>query len=177
MLYDDGGFGTRQQSSSITLILVSFFLALALEFVPWPAIVQQYRPLFPALALVYWVLHGSQWVGYTVAVALGIILDLSSQAPMGFNVASFSVVVFMTYLFSRRFALFGDFVQALHVFIILVFGQITIFLLGWLDTSTLQSLGWRFFVPSMSAGLLWLLLPLFMRKLREFISGRASAND
>ena len=166
-----GDISDRQQSASLALILLSFFLSIVLEFFPWPIFILQYKPLFPVLALVYWVLYGSRWVGYTAAIVIGILIDLSTQSPAGFNIASCSVIVFLTSLFSSRFALFGGFVQAMHVFFILALGQLTWALLGWFEAFKFPTIGWRLFIPSLSAALLWLILPLCIRKLRELISG------
>ena len=136
-----------------------------------PPAIQQHKPLLPALALVYWAHYHPRLIGYTAAVATGVLLDLANQTPLGFHAVSCSVVVFGAFLFERRFALFGGVGQGAHVFLILAAGQMTGWALGGLEAGELAELpGWRFFIPSISAGVLWLALPLIMRKLLRLVS-------
>ena len=159
--------------SAVALIAITFFLAFVLEFLPWAGGALLYKPVFPLIALIYWVYHQPRVVGYAAAVAVGLLLDLARQTPFGFNVLACSVVVFWTIFWSGRFVLLGAFGQALHVFFILAGGQFVVFVLGLLETTPLRAeLSWRLFYPSMTAALLWMLMPILVHTLREWLSGR-----
>lgn len=162
-----------QQSTSWFLIFVIFFLAFALEFLPWAGQVAQMKPSFPLIALVYWVYQQPQRVNYLIGFLIGLLLDLAQQTPLGFNTMACSLIVFFTNTWQGRFTLLGSLGQALHVVFILAVAQLCVFLLSGIEEgeSRFGELQWRLFIPSMIAGLLWLLMPLLVRYVRGLWSG------
>lgn len=164
------GWGAEEsRRRSLLPIAATFFLALSLEFLPWPGWALRFKPLFPEVALVYWAIHRPQIVNYAVAVPLGVLMDLAGQLPLGFTALSYSVVVFLANRMRGRFSLLGPFGQALHVLVMLCCGQSVLLLLRvWEggDWSQLgEQLGWRLFTPSAVAAMLWFFLPPLMRRL------------
>ena len=154
--------------SSYTAIAATLFLALSLEFFPWPVWIKDIKPLFPDLALVYWVIYCPRIINYTAALALGVVLDLAGQLPLGFTALSYTVVVLLTNGIRGRFSLLGPFGQAVHVLFVLVCGQTILLLLklfesgDWLHWH--EQFRWRLFWPSFHAAALWLFLPLLARR-------------
>lgn len=172
-MYHSEVSGQLRQPVPVTLVLVTLFMSVAAEFIPWPALLLPLLPIFPMLVLVYWVVHQPKIINYTAAVIIGVIMDLANQTPLGFNALACVVIVLMANIFSNRFMLLSGFAQALHVFIVLAAGQGSLYLLGYLEERTIQPpLEWRLFIPSMSSAVLWLLLPIFIRYLRRIAFGQ-----
>ncbi|MGU9950884.1 MAG: rod shape-determining protein MreD [Gammaproteobacteria bacterium WSBS_2016_MAG_OTU1] len=152
------------------LIVVTVFLALSLEFAPWPGWVLQVKPLFPDLALIYWVVHRPQIFNYTVAVIMGIIMDLAGQLPLGFTALVYTIMTMLSNNMRGRFSLQGPFAQAIHVLFVLSCGQAALFLLKLLEGGNWDTFGWKLFAPSATAAALWLLLPLLMQRLARLLT-------
>ncbi len=163
------GWDVESRRHSLSLVGATFFIALSLEFLPWPGWLLQVKPLFPDLALVYWVIYRPQTVNYCAAVVLGVLMDLAGQLPLGFTALSYSLIVFLANRMRGRFSLLGPFGQATHVLFVLCCGQtVLIFLKVWEAGDWLQlgdQFGWRVFMPSAVAACVWLFLPLLMRRL------------
>lgn len=173
MYFSDVRGDKLRQPAPVMAVCVTMFAALVAEFIPWPAAMLALKPTFPVLALVYWAVHRPLYVNYGAAVAVGVFLDLANQAPLGFHAASCVVVVLLTNVFAHRFLLLAGVAQALHVLFALVAGQLTLFALGHLEARAgAAAWSWRLLLPSFSASLLWLLLPIALRHFRLFAFGR-----
>ena len=154
----------RKRTSGIGLWLLlrfaaSFFAALALEFAPWGEWLFARKPIFPALALVFWSIYHPRITGYAAAVVVGIMTDLAAQTPMGFNAFSYVVMIFFAQHLRGRFVLLGAAGQAVHILFILATAQLALYLLGVFDEG-LPELTLRRFAPSMSGAALWWFLSL-----------------
>lgn len=136
---------------------ISLFAALALEFAPWGEWLFARKPIFPAVALVFWSIYHPRLCGYAAAVIVGVATDLAAQTPIGFNALSYVLMLFVADRLRGRFALLGAAAAAAHVFVILAAGQLSLYLLGVFDEG-LPELTWRRFYPSMSGAALWWVL-------------------
>ena len=154
------------------LIALTFFLALTLEFLPWPGWALGAKPLFPDLALVYWVVHRPQIVNYAAGIFMGLMMDLAGQLPMGCTALSYTLMVMLANGMRGRFSLLGPVGQAAHVLFVLGCGQAALFLLRLLEGGDFSSFGWGLFLPSASAAALWLMLPLLFGRLAALLSRR-----
>ena len=168
-------FDSESRGHPILLIGATLFLSLALEFLPWPGWALRVKPLFPDLALVYWAIYRPQIINYAAAVALGVLMDLAGQLPLGFTALSYSIVIFLANAMRGRFSLLGPFGQAAHVLFVLGCGQTALLLLQIMEVGEWSQFGdrfgWRLFAPSASAAALWLFLPLLMRRLSRLLRG------
>ena len=140
--------------------------AVVLELGPWPAAAPALKPDFAAIALVYWGIHAPRLAGFFAAFVAGLLMDFARQTPLGFTPMTYAVVMLGVEWFRGRFALFALFGQGVHVFLILSAGQLAAFLLGLLEGGG-TALSWRYFLPSMAGGFLWMALPALMRQLRR----------
>lgn len=166
------GWDAETRRHPFALIGATLFLSLALEFLPWPGWALRVKPLFPDLALVYWVIYRPQVINYAAAVALGVLMDLAGQLPLGFTALSYSLMVLLANAMRGRFSLLGPFGQAVHVLFVLGCGQTVLLLLKLSESGDWSHFGAQFnlrlFAPSATAAALWLVLPLLMRRLSRF---------
>ena len=143
-------------------------LAIAAELGPWPAFALGFKPDFPALALVYWGIHSPRLGGFIAAFAVGLMMDLARQTPLGFTPICYAVMMLAVEWMRGRFTLLGPFGRGVHVFFILAAAQLAAYGLTLIQNPE-APLSWRHFLPSVSGGFLWLALPLATR----WIQGRA----
>lgn len=171
----DGWGSGEAERGGYVLIGATMFLSVALEFAPWPGWMLGVKPLFPSLALVYWAIHRPRAVNYAAAVALGLVLDLADQLPLGFTAIAYTTMVMLANGMRGRFSLLGPFGQAVHVLFVLCCGRAVLELLRTAEAGDWAQLAdkfnWRLFYPSASAAALWLFMPLLMRRLGRLFRG------
>jgi cell shape-determining protein MreD len=78
--------GTKAPPQEILLpvktryIAVTLLMALVLDLLALPGVLQQIRPDFIALTLIYWVVYHPRRVGFLPAWTLGLIMDVRTAA-------------------------------------------------------------------------------------------------
>jgi rod shape-determining protein MreD len=132
-------------------IIMSFALALFLNFLPWRDL--RLVPDFVALVLVFWCIRQPRLVGLGVAWALGLITDAGNGVLLGQHALSYSVLAFLGIWLSRRILWFGPGLQALHIGAMLVAAQAVAVLLRIVAGDTFP--GWALLVGPLAGAVLW----------------------
>ena len=132
-------------------IIMSFALALFLNFLPWRDL--RLVPDFVALVLVFWCIRQPRLVGLGVAWALGLITDAGNGVLLGQHALSYSVLAFLGIWLSRRILWFGPGLQALHIGAMLVAAQAVAVLVRIVAGDTFP--GWALLVGPLAGAVLW----------------------
>ena len=145
--------GSRQilQPVRLSTIVVSFALALLLNFLPWRDL--RLVPDFVALTLVFWCVRQPRLVGLGVGWTLGLITDAGNGVRLGQHALAYSLLAFLGVWLSRRILWFGPALQALHVGAILLVGQGAALLVRLAAGDDFP--GWQVFVSPLAGALLW----------------------
>ena len=145
--------GSRQilQPVRLSTIVVSFALALFLNFLPWRDL--RLVPDFVALTLVFWCVRQPRLVGLGVGWTLGLITDAGNGVLLGQHALAYSLLAFLGIWLSRRILWFGSALQALHVGAILLVGQGAALLVRLAAGDDFP--GWQVFVSPLAGALLW----------------------
>lgn len=105
----------------LSTIVVSFAVALLLNFLPWHNVAL--APDFAALTLAFWCVRQPQLIGLGVAWVLGLFTDVGNGVLLGQHALSYSVLAFCALTLSRRILWFGLWGQTLHVAAVLLIAQ------------------------------------------------------
>src|SRR5688572_19072210 len=132
-------------------IIMSFALALFLNFLPWRDL--RLMPDFVALVLVFWCIRQPRLVGLGAAWALGLLTDAGNGVLLGQHALAYSILAFLAVWLSRRILWFGPGLQALHVLIILLAAQGVQLLVRVVAGSTFP--GWPILVGPIIGAMLW----------------------
>ena len=132
-------------------IIMSFALALFLNFLPWRDL--RLMPDFVALVLVFWCVRQPRLVGLGVAWALGLITDAGNGVLLGQHALAYSIIAFLGIWLSRRILWFGTGLQALHVGAILLVGQSVALLVRVIAGDGFP--GWPLLVGPIAGAILW----------------------
>jgi rod shape-determining protein MreD len=132
-------------------ILVSFALALFLNFLPWPDL--RLAPDFVALVLTFWCVRQPRLVGLGVGWALGLLSDAGNGVLLGQHALAYSLLAFLAVWLSRRILWFGPGLQALHIALVLVAAQCVVLLVRLAAGNAFP--GWPIFVGPLAGALLW----------------------
>jgi len=134
----------------VALTLVAALLLNLLQFSDWVLVL---RPDFVALTLLYWGIHQPRKVGFLPAWLLGLAVDVAEGSLFGQHALAYSVMMFSAIALHRRVAMFGVRHQMLHVLAILLLMQVIV--LAVRAAAGGEYPGWWYFVPSVTAALLW----------------------
>jgi rod shape-determining protein MreD len=145
-------------------LVISIALALALELLPLPELVDPFRPYWVGLVMIYWSLETTETINLGMAFLIGLLLDLITGSLMGLHALSLVVLVYLVQRFRARLRFFPPWQQALSVLGLLVNDRIIMLwitnLLGEPATT------WQFWLPPLSGLIMWPWLFLMLDRLR-----------
>ena len=145
--------GSQQilQPVRASTVIMSFALALFLNFLPWRDL--RVVPDFVALVVVFWCIRQPRLVGLGVAWSLGLITDAGNGVLLGQHALAYSLLAFLSIWLSRRILWFGVGLQALHVGAMLLVAQAVALLVRVSAGDSFP--GWAMFVGPIAGALLW----------------------
>ncbi len=106
------------------LVVVSLFIALTLNLLPWSGWALQIKPDFLLIMLLYWSTHESRNIGQGWGFALGLVMDVADSVLLGQHALAYVAAVFLIQLLRLRLLQLSTLEQALHVAAILFVTQL-----------------------------------------------------
>lgn len=145
-------------------IVLTMFVALLLNWLPWQGLWLALRPDFVALVLLYWCTHKPHRIGIGVAWAVGILADVSDSSLFGQHALSYSVLAYGGLLLHRRIQMFDAREQPLQVFPLFLVSYAVFAAVHWMMRGNLS---WEFFLGTLTSALLWLPLSVLLQSMRR----------
>ncbi|GEM75954.1 rod shape-determining protein MreD [Vibrio sagamiensis] len=147
------------------VIGITFLVALVLQTIPWPGILDQLRPSWLFLVTCYWVLALPHRVNVGTALVLGLLWDLLIGSTLGIRGMMMSIVIYLVALNSlviRNMALWQ---QSMLIMVFTVLLEVLIFCGEYLNQDVVLDP-----LPLWAAvinAILWPWLFLLMRRIRR----------
>jgi rod shape-determining protein MreD len=135
----------------IGTIVMSFMIALLLDFLPWKDLTLV--PDFVALTLTFWCVRQPRLVGLGIGWLVGLVMDAGNGVLLGQHALAYSLLAFAAISLSRRILWFPWTLQAMHVAILLL-GAKAIEVLVRLAAGA-HFPGWTLLVGPLLGALLW----------------------
>lgn len=142
-------------------ILVTLFIAIGLNVLPWSGPLIWLKPDFVALILLYWCVHAPGTVGFFSAFALGLLMDVAMGRWLGEHALAYTVLAYLGVTLFRRVQMFGLGFQMLQVVPILLAPSAVILILRMFGGADFP--GFNFFAGALTAAALWPLLKNLLR--------------
>ncbi len=137
--------------------LKSIYLSLLVAFIcllfPWSGITLQLRPDFMLLVIIFWLLRAPNQCNVGTAWFVGLCVDLATGGTFGQYALAYTVTAFVAVVYQRRLVLFNSTQQLVYVFSLLILSQLVLLILK--AFAGTESLGWTYFIPSITGVLLW----------------------
>lgn len=151
-------------------ILLSFVVAYILTILPLPHWLQQARPDWVALVLVYWCIATPQRVGVGIGWVSGLLQDAIQSSLFGQHALAYAVLAFLTLKLHQRFRVFPLWQQALSIMLLLLLARLIIL---WSNSFVGRPLPvMDYWLGALSGAVLWPLVFLLMRSLRQSFNVR-----
>ncbi|MXP56367.1 rod shape-determining protein MreD [Pantoea sp. Mhis] len=156
---------SRYSSNRYWVIWFSFMIALLLQIVPWPPEIYIYLPLWLLLTLIYWILALPHRISIGTGFLLGCITDLVTGSVLGSHALAFSVI---TYLVTLKCYIFRKLPLWKQAFIIMILSFTMNFIIFFANYLIIRiPLRAEIFCSTISNGIVWPWLFLFMRRMRR----------
>ena len=139
---------------------VSLLLAILLELLPLPEVLQPLRPYWPALVLAYWLLELPERIGPGVAFLYGLLGDLTYGSLLGEQALRLVVIAFILERFRARLRFFPMSQQALAIGVLLLNDRVIVAALHLL--MGLPQRPWSDWLSPLLGMLLWPILQLVL---------------
>lgn len=139
------------RAPSKAMIFWSFFVAIALEMLPWGGFPV---PGFLALVLVFWNVYQPRRVGMFLAWLLGLVMDVHSGSLLGQHALAYSVLTFGAIALHRRLMWYSIAGQALQLLPLFILAQLVVVLAHFFFTGISPS-WFHVFSPIMTV-ILWI---------------------
>lgn len=153
-----------QQKSNLSLVAVSFLLAMLLSILPLPIDWAWFRPEFVALLVIYWVMALPDRMGVGIAFAVGLVQDVVENATLGQHALALVAVAYVCVLSYQRIRNYALWQQSAWVFVLVGIHQLFWNWVHSLNGPAAQSL--VFLVPALVSALLWPIVLIAMEALR-----------
>ena len=138
--------------------------ALLLMLVPLPAVLEPFKPYWPALVLLYWTLESEDQVTLGLAFVVGLVADLLNGVMLGEQALRLCALVFIALRFRSRLRFFPIWQQTLAVLALLLNDRFLLLIVRVLAGASLPPASW-WIAPFVGAAL-WPFLFLLLDDLR-----------
>jgi len=118
---------TATRGISTGLIIMSLLCALLLSVLGMPESIEQLRPQWILLTIIFWTLNAPEKVGITTAWVMGLLLDSMTGILLGGHALGISLVAFIVMNVYQRLRIFPIWQQASMVFILLLIERLVHF--------------------------------------------------
>jgi rod shape-determining protein MreD len=142
----------------------TLLFALLLMLVPLPAVLEPFKPYWPALVLLYWALESEDRVGLGLAFLVGLGADLFDGALLGEQALRLVALAFIALRFRSRLRFFPMWQQTLAVLALLLNDRILLLMVRMLSGAQVMPAAW-WIAPFVGAAL-WPFLFLLLDDLR-----------
>ncbi|MFI4962857.1 MAG: rod shape-determining protein MreD [Legionellales bacterium] len=147
---------SSQHSPPYWIIGLTLIGSLLLMIVPLPEWLQDYRPNWLMLFLIYWAMMTPERVGIGTAWICGLLLDGLQGTLLGENALLCALVVFVTTQFHQRLRMFPILQQCVFIFLLL---GIQFIILVWIQGISGQPIqGWYYGLPVIISAWIWPLI-------------------
>jgi rod shape-determining protein MreD len=145
--------------SNLKSVYLSLILAFICLLLPWSGVALQARPDFLLLVIIFWLIRAPNLCNIGTAWFVGLFVDLATGGTFGQYALAYTVTAFFAVIYQRRLVLFNGTQQLFYVFLLLITAQIILLILK--TFAGAQSLGWAYFLPSITGVLLWKIAVMF----------------
>ena len=151
--------------SNIRAAILALLVAFMLTIMPLPEGIQEFRPEWVTLVLIYWAMALPSRTGVTVAWLAGLMLDVTHGAILGQHALGLTVVIYIVHLQHQRMRVASLIQQAIVIFFLLLLKQLIVLWVSGIVGRAPDT--WLYFMPSLVGALLWPWLYIILRDLRR----------
>lgn len=156
----------QTRSAGTPVVLVTFIFAAWLEVLPLPEVLNQGRPEWMALVLIYWIIALPHRVGVFWGFGVGLFQDVLTGVVLGQHALAYALVAYITVLAYKRLRVFSPVQQSGIVFLLTGTAVLTSYTVQNVIGATVQG-PLMMLVPALVSALLWRAVFVVLRQVRR----------
>ncbi|MGM0631412.1 MAG: rod shape-determining protein MreD [Pseudomonadota bacterium] len=146
-------------------LLVTYIIALTLMVMPMPAAFDTFRPDWPTLVMLYWIIALPHRVNMGTALALGVLSDILLGSIVGVHALGMVVVTYFAARHFQRIRNFALIQQALVIALLIFIKRFVVFEANVFLHDAEFTLS--YFWPVLTSAVFWLWVFPLLRKVRR----------
>lgn len=150
------------RARNLWVIVLSLVFAAVLAIVPMPEWLEQWRPDWMAIVVIYWVIAVPHRIGMFTAWVVGFLMDVLEGSLLGLNALVLTLFAYAALSIYQRMRMFTPLQQSIVVLMLVGLGQLIIF---WVRTATGQNTpnDLSFVLTAVSSAVFWPLMFVWLR--------------
>lgn len=157
---------TRTRSAGTPVMIVTFLVAAWLEVLPLPEMLQNLRPEWLALVLLYWVIALPHRVGVFWGFGVGLFQDALTGVVLGQHALAYALIAYITLLAYKRLRVFSPPQQSGVVFLLIGTAALVSYTIQSVTATTVQP-PLMMLMPALVSAVLWRAVFVFLRQVRR----------
>jgi len=153
------------QNNGAGVVLVTFFVGYVLSAMSLPEGLDQARPAWIALLVIYWVMAIPHRLGVLVSWCVGLIMDVLLGDVLGQHALALALIAYITYVLHLRIRVFPVWQQCLSIFILVGSYQLIILMIQRMVSVSNWTM-W-YWLPVVTSALVWPWMMVLLRSLRR----------
>ncbi|MBV1910377.1 MAG: rod shape-determining protein MreD [Kangiellaceae bacterium] len=109
----------RVESKGTMVIILSFVMAMFMNILPLPDVINLFKPDWVALVLVYWVMAVPNRVGVLTGWLVGLFVDVLYGTVFGLHAMTFALIAYLIQMTFHRLRLFPRWKQSLNIAVVI----------------------------------------------------------
>lgn len=157
---------TPHSSQGWFVILSSVVVAMMLDIMPLPVHIEDLRPEWVTLVVIYWVMALPHRFSVGKAWLAGLFMDALMGTLLGLHALVLAVIAYLTLLLHNRVRMFPRWQQALSIFLLT---GLSLLLFLWLrNIVQVTPKPWTYWLPALTSACVWPAIYHFLRFLRLY---------
>ncbi len=155
----------KSDSKGGIIVILTFAVAMLMDVIPLPHIIDVFTPDWIVLVLIYWVMAMPNRIGVFSGWLLGLFVDVLTGTLFGINALSLALVAFLIQVLYHRLRIFPRWKQAINVAVIVGIHRLLVLNLSGLVEPF--SYEFSYWLPLISAAAFWPWVFILLRDVRR----------
>jgi len=155
----------KAESSGTLVIILSFSAAMVMNILPLPEAINNYKPDWVALVLIYWVMAVPNRVGVFTGWIVGLFVDVLYGSLFGIYAMTFALIAYLIQMTYHRLRLFPRWKQSINVTVVIGIHMLLVLVLRGFVGSVPSD--YHYWMPLIGAIIFWPWVFVILRDVRR----------
>jgi len=155
----------KAESKGTFVIILSFAAAMLMNILPLPDEINDFKPDWVALVLVYWVMAVPNRVGVLTGWIVGLFVDVLYGSLFGIHAMAFGLVAYLIQMTFHRLRLFPRWKQSINITVVIGIHMLVVLVLRGFVKSV--STEYTYWLPLIGSLIFWPWVFVILRDVRR----------
>lgn len=155
----------KVESKGTLVIIISFAIAMFMNILPLPQMINFFKPDWVALVLIYWVMAMPNRIGVLIGWCIGLLVDVLYGNLFGIHAMTYAIIAYLIQMTFHRLRLFPRWKQSINIAVVIGVQM----LIGLILRSFVQrlSVDYTYWLPLLGSMIFWPWVFVLLRDARR----------